>query len=488
MGQVVYPRLIFSLLALGAVMLATHSPSMYAGSLDSEAVEVVTASVVIPTYQYESALWLDPDAPFAPYERLDPARVGPPRPKTYQSIVLRNHWLELTILPELGGRLYRLVYRPTGQDLLYRNPVIKPTVYGARGWWLAAGGMEWAFPTDEHGYLEYVPWQTRLERTGTGGAVLHLSHHEQSTGLDVDVALTIEPGEASLGVSPRVQNDLFEARRFQLWVNAMVAFGDNHVTPGTTFALPVDQVILHSTGEPGLPQGEVKPGTMLDWPRHAGVSLDRPTAWHGSHFGAFASERIAFSAAHSTDAGLGLVRAPADPGGAETSPPRGAKVFGWGPAFDRSGITDDKSDYLELWAGLTPTFWDWATIEPGDRAGWDDVWYPVPIIQPILAANGSAAMGLEQSPDGPRLVLYAPRAVQARLALRGEETEVTSPVELGPDHPINVKVALELRQAAELDVRLIGDDDTVLLGARCHPATHRCWPSDHEPVRRARKP
>ena len=461
---------------LVATAVAADPTRLWAESDD--AVTVESGAIAIPTYRYEQALRVDPQAPFAPYERLDFTQVGAPRPKSYQTLVIRNRWLELTILPELGGRLYRVVYRPTGQDLLYRNPAVKPTLYGARGWWLAPGGMEWAFPTDEHGYLEYVPWQARWERTAGGGAIVRLDHHEQTTGLQVEVALSLEPDQAAFGVSPRVRNDLAEVRRFQLWTNALVALGGNRITPGTGFILPVEQIMLHSTGEPGLPQGEVPPGTMLDWPVHAGIDLRRPAAWRGTHFGGFAPRPVAFFGAHSTEAQLGLARLHRGAAASSATWPQGAKVFGWGPAYDRAGITDDGSDYLELWVGLTPSFWDWATIEPGGVAGWDDLWYPVPMPDPFGAASPAMALGMASVGNQPQLRLYAPRAVQARVEVRDHRGDTaTEIVRLGPGGSVSLEIRPELRDAEELEVRILGEQDEPLLGARCRPTELRCRPA-----------
>jgi hypothetical protein len=65
--------------------------------------------------------------------------------QTYTLLVLSNDYLTVTLLPELGGRVYELIFKPTGHNELYRNPVLKPTRWGPpeQGWWLAAGGLEW---------------------------------------------------------------------------------------------------------------------------------------------------------------------------------------------------------------------------------------------------------------------------------------------------------------------------------------------------------
>lgn len=63
----------------------------------------------------------------------------------YQAVILENQYLQLTILPELGGRVYRGVDKRTEQTFIYTNEVIKPRVIGKRGAFFA-GGIEFNFP------------------------------------------------------------------------------------------------------------------------------------------------------------------------------------------------------------------------------------------------------------------------------------------------------------------------------------------------------
>ena len=43
--------------------------------------------------------------------------------KTFPSIVVDNKYIKATFVPSFGGRLLSLIYKPTGNDLLYKNPV-----------------------------------------------------------------------------------------------------------------------------------------------------------------------------------------------------------------------------------------------------------------------------------------------------------------------------------------------------------------------------
>ncbi|MEJ2211045.1 MAG: DUF5107 domain-containing protein, partial [Anaerolineae bacterium] len=75
------------------------------------------------------------------YEAANPS----PTRLTYRTIIVENEYLQLTFLPDLGGRLYQIVSKSTGHNETYRNPVLKPSPWGPpeQGWWLAAGGIEW---------------------------------------------------------------------------------------------------------------------------------------------------------------------------------------------------------------------------------------------------------------------------------------------------------------------------------------------------------
>ena len=107
-----------------------------------------TTTITIPTYPYADYL---SDA-YNPtynmtYPKLDWTSYNAanlsPAPQDYMLLVMENDYLIVTVLPELGGRVYQHIDKATGQNHLYQNPVIKPTGWGPpeQGWWLAAGGI-----------------------------------------------------------------------------------------------------------------------------------------------------------------------------------------------------------------------------------------------------------------------------------------------------------------------------------------------------------
>ncbi len=137
-----------------------------------------TTTITIPTYPYTTCLSSAYDPLYnITYPKLDGNSYNPwgKVPVAYELLVLENDYLLVTLLPQLGGRVYRMIYKPTGHNELYQNPVIKPTHWGPpqQGWWLAAGGLEWCLPVDEHGYEWGQPWSWSAI-TSTAGVTVTL--------------------------------------------------------------------------------------------------------------------------------------------------------------------------------------------------------------------------------------------------------------------------------------------------------------------------
>ena len=53
--------------------------------------------------------------------------------RTFKAYVLENRYLKVTLVPEFGGRILSIIYKPTGHEQLYRTEVgvpygIKPAI------------------------------------------------------------------------------------------------------------------------------------------------------------------------------------------------------------------------------------------------------------------------------------------------------------------------------------------------------------------------
>ena len=65
--------------------------------------------------------------------------------KEYNAVFLENEYLLIMILPEIGGRIQRILDKTNKYDAVYYNEVIKPALVGLAGPWII-GGIEFNWP------------------------------------------------------------------------------------------------------------------------------------------------------------------------------------------------------------------------------------------------------------------------------------------------------------------------------------------------------
>jgi hypothetical protein len=161
--------------------------------------------------------------------------------RNWTVLTLENPWLQVDILPGLGGRIWRIVNRSTGANQLFENPAgIKLNPWGRLGWWLAAGGIELMAPQDEHGGPFYLPWTWESRRRPDGLEVVLAFDEQEYFNLAYPrwayrMTIFLPDDSAFLELEIEIINDSAENRDLMAWTNALVAPGGRgmrHV-PGT---------------------------------------------------------------------------------------------------------------------------------------------------------------------------------------------------------------------------------------------------------------
>lgn len=383
------------------------------------------------------------------YEASNPA----PQLVAYRTVVVENEYVALTFLPEVGGRLYEVVYKPTGHRETYRNPVLKPSSWGPaeQGWWLAAGGIEWCLPVEEHGYEWGVPWhiQTHLD---DGGVSVTLRDSDAQDRVRAEIVVRLEAGSSAFTIRPRMENPTGQARAIKYWTNAMLAPGQpNAPSPELRFVLPdtVRSVTVHSRGDDFLPEA----GQRLPWPVFEGVDLSRLGNWN-RWLGFFEDPAAGnFCGVYDTAYDEGMVRVFPDV-------VTGAKIFafGWQDPTAPDNWTDDGSGYVELHGGPVPTFDDTVTIPAGGALEWTETWYPVAGLGGLRYANAAAALNLSVAHGQVEIgaAVTRPWSGHAVLLLDGQE-RWRKAMSLAPGQPFRYTFApgTALPSRGHLDLRLI---------------------------------
>ncbi len=435
-------------------------------------VRVSQGSVTLSTYPYAAFQRDVTDSTYnITYKQFDANAYNQsprtPAPKSFNTVIIANDYLELTFLPDLGGRLWQARFKPTGQTVFYNNQVLKPSPWGPaqQGGWLAAGGMEWALPVDEHGYEWGIPWSYTIT-SNSNQATITFQDSQASDRVRAQVSVTLFANQACFVVHPRIENPTAAATHLQFWANAQLALNSKNVSSATEFIVPSTSVFVHSTGDSFIPPANVpssgaqSPAAPLAWSIVAGRDLSRYQNWD-DYLGVFADAPASdFTGAYNHANDLGIARV------FPLTAASGVKLFAFGPNFGgRQLFADDGSDYFELWGGLPRTFFrdDDVTLAAGEAREWDEYWIPFAQTGGLSAATSAAVLYLNV--DGNRLATIGAAATArntrgALIVYRDGVEAARWNVSLDPGNPFRAQTSLG--SGTSFRLRFIAPDGTVL--------------------------
>lgn len=150
-----------------------------AGGLAAPAT-VVETEIELKTYPFS-----DPDPVPAtdrtryPYFFFDgTSATGAPR--VWKAVVLENDKVKVTVLPEIGGKVWGAVDKVTGRAFIYYNHVVKFRNISQRGPW-CSGGIEFNFGLIGHGPWTATPVSHFVRRNADGSVSCFVSEEELAT-------------------------------------------------------------------------------------------------------------------------------------------------------------------------------------------------------------------------------------------------------------------------------------------------------------------
>ena len=143
--------------------------------------------------------------------------------------MLENRYLKVTLVPEFGGRILSIIYKPTGHEQLYRTEVGVP--YGMTAgnfyydWLMVYGGIFPTFPDAEHGKAWLKPWDFKVVKESADEVTVSMSLKDDfaysaapkqflkgSTGIEATYYVTLKADRAALDArvvlkNPQSQDD-----------------------------------------------------------------------------------------------------------------------------------------------------------------------------------------------------------------------------------------------------------------------------------------
>lgn len=150
-------------------------------------------------------------------------------PKALQSVVLENEFLRVRVLPGANGRIASIVHKPTGRELLDRNPVFQPANLALRGAWIS-GGIEWNAGQLGHCYLAVSPVFVARTTGPQGEPALRIYEWDRVKQFTWQVDLVLPPPSEFLFARVRIVNPHDYEIPMYWWTNIAVPEKPGHRT------------------------------------------------------------------------------------------------------------------------------------------------------------------------------------------------------------------------------------------------------------------
>lgn len=336
----------------------------------------------------------------------------------YHAIILENQYLQVTFLPELGGRIQRMLDKTNNYDFVYHNHVIKPALVGLAGAWIS-GGIEFNWP-QHHRPDTFLPINHYTESHADGSKTLWLSDTDRMYGTKVLVGFTMFPDKAYLKLDETFSNPTSLPQTFLWWANPAVPVNEH-----TQSIFPPDVHAVFDHGKRAVSTFPIATGEYYKVDYSAGIDISRyknvpvPTSYMAAH----SNYDFLGNYDHAKHAGLLHV---ADH---HTSP--GKKQWTWGNGdFGQSWdhqLTDDDGPYIELMVGtFTDNQPDFTWLAPHEEKHATEYFMPYKTVGAVKNATIDAAVNLERCGQNVTISAYATAAYpDARIALTQGATTIS---------------------------------------------------------------
>jgi hypothetical protein len=333
---------------------------------------------------------------------------------TYDTVVLENGYLKVTLLPKYGGRILSILHKPSNRELLYQNPIGTPYLMLEGIFYydylVILGGIFASFPEPEHGKYWNQPYDLKVVSESADAVTVRMSRQDDldvasgvpakydvgRTDVLVEQDVTLRAGSASLELTTKLTNTRSKAiAKFEYWTNTTLAPGS---TPGKT-AIPLNTRILAVMDKAHLMESswswfanaeERISGEIFKWKNLAYFKnwVDQGIAYASPDY------RANWSGLMNDDNNTAIVRV------SDNARTPGLKIW----TFGKGSLTTDinkSSEWLrptiELWHGVTAEFWTRGSLAASEVRQWNDRYFATLGLKDITAASEHGAVTLSSA-------------------------------------------------------------------------------------------
>lgn len=307
--------------------------------------------------------------------------------RAYTAVHLENEYLDVWVLPEIGGRIFAAQDKTTGYDFFYRQHVIKPALIGALGSWIS-GGVEFNWPY-HHRPSGFLPCDFTTEEASDGSVICWLSEHDPIDRMKSQVGIVLRADASYLETRVRLCNRTPLQKPFLWWENAAVPVNETYQIFFPHDVIYVNFHYLDSRISYPVAGDGVYNGFDMTKPRD--ISWHKNTRDATSYFACASKYDFFGGYDHGRDCGVVHI------GNHHISP--GKKMFTWAygqlsKSWEKA-LTDTDGQYAELMAGsYTDNQPDFSWLEPYETKEFSQYWYPISRIGIPDFANRNLALRL----------------------------------------------------------------------------------------------
>ncbi len=373
-----------------------------------------------------------------PYTRFDGySHTG--IPQEWKMVKLENDYVEVYILPELGGKLWGAIDKKTGKEFIYKNDVVKIRDIGLRGPY-TSGGIEWNLGTIGHhpGVATPVNYTLFTDDDGTAHCVIGGMDLPSHIQYRVDISLPVNT--SYFETETFWYNDTPYYQSYYHWSNAALKSADD-----LHFYFPGHRWLGHDGVSHPWPVNEE--GIDRSWYRN------NTTFGHCSYhvFGSVDNYYVSYY--HDEDFGAGHW-SPSDG-------TLGKKIWLWSLA--RNGaiwenlLTDTHGQYVEVQAGRmfnqngfnsAHTPFKQSSFIPYNADSWVERWFPIRETDGATRVAESGTIHIRYTAEGMEL-LFSP-IIEVKEALK---------VIVNGDEISNEKLVLTPSEAIKRNFKDIAEND-----------------------------
>lgn len=224
-------------LSIIAAILAIHCFAQNnPGNLTSrEYAEYILTHELVPAGPIPTAF--DPNGvyPYISYSETSNRPVA----KKYRFVTLENKHLKATICPDLGGKVFSMIHKPSGKEVLYVPDVIRYTRILPR-FYFVAGGIEVSFPIS-HSPTQNETLLYKVDKA-TNRIYVTCGERELRFGMQWSVEYSLGTNDNFLTQRVIFHNPGHSAYPWMSWSNAALPSA-----PDTKYDFPKGSVLSHSS-------------------------------------------------------------------------------------------------------------------------------------------------------------------------------------------------------------------------------------------------